>query len=79
MEEYIGGLKCQRDCSGVYKCIVSDVERVILLLREAPVKDTPCSNGILPDSVSTPPPRANGRFVAGIFRQKLANSLKQRF
>ena len=26
-----------------------------------------------------PPPQANGRFVAGIFRRKLANSLKQRF
>ena len=49
-------------------------------LREAPHKDNACSNGILPNSVSTPPPpQANGRFVAGIFRRKLANSLKQRF
>ena len=47
-------------------------------LREAPRKHSGCSNGILPNSVSTPP-QANGRFVAGIFRRKLANSLKQRF
>ena len=50
-----------------------------LHIREAPHKDDACSNGILPNSVSTPPPQANGRFVAGIFRRKLANSLKQRF
>merc|ERR550517_1901071 len=48
-------------------------------VREAPCKDDACSNGILPNSISTPPPQANGRFVAGIFRRKLANSLKQRF
>ena len=28
----------------------------IVLLREAPHKDDACSNGILPNSVSTPPP-----------------------
>ena len=50
-----------------------------LHVREAPRKENPCSNGILPNSVSTPPPQANGRFVAGIFRRKLANFLKQRF
>ena len=48
-------------------------------VREAPRKKYACSNGILPDSVSTPPPQANGRFVAGIFRRKWANSLKRRF
>ena len=56
-----------------------DLPRELLHLREAPHKDNACSNGILPNSVSTPPPQANGRFVAGIFRRKLANSLKQRF
>ena len=49
-----------------------------LIVREAPHKDNACSNGILPNSFSTSP-QANGRFVAGIFRRKLANSLKQRF
>ena len=34
-------------------------------LREAPRKDTACSNGILPNSVSTPP-QANGHSVAHI-------------
>ena len=49
-------------------------------LREDPCKKDLFSNGILPKSVSTPPPpQANRRFVAGIFRRKLANSLKQRF
>jgi len=47
--------------------------------KEASRKKYACSNGILPDSVSTPPPQANGRFVAGIFRRKWANSLKRRF
>ena len=48
-------------------------------IREAPDKDNACSTGILPNSVWPPlPPQANGRFVAGIFRRKLANSLKQR-
>ena len=42
-------------------------------VREAPFKETACSNRICPNSVSTPP-QANGRFVAGIFRRKLANS-----
>ena len=55
--------------------------RIIFLkaLREAPRKDTACLNDILPNSISTPPPPAKWRFVVGIFHQKLANSLKQRF
>ena len=77
-----------RTSSTVYprcKTLATDLDRtqqqqLATSLREAPVKDNACSNGILPNSVSTPsPPQANGRFVAGIFRQKLANSLKQRF
>ena len=47
-------------------------------VREEPCKKNACSNGILPDSVSTPP-QANGRFVAGIFRRKWTYSLKRRF
>ena len=75
-------------CTGkrtkLFLCILPLITRFSegggLTVREAPDKDTASSNGILPNSVSPPPPpQANGRFVAGIFRRKLANSLKQRF
>ena len=43
-------------------------------LRKIHVQTEFCQIAIQP-----PPSQANGRFVAGIFRRKLANSLKQRF
>ena len=43
-----------------------------LAFREDPCKKDLCSNGILPNSVSTPPPQANGRFVGAIFVQNLS-------
>ena len=41
-------------------------------LREAPAQEKHGSNGLCPNSVSTPPPQANGRFVGAIFAENLS-------
>ena len=41
--------------------------------REAPAQEKHGSNGLCPNSVSTPPlPQANGRFVEAIFAKNLS-------
>ena len=41
-------------------------------VREAPAQEKHGSNGLCPNSVSTPPPQANGRFVGAIFAENLS-------
>ena len=48
----------------------------VLPVREAPVKDTPCSNGILPDSVSTPPPSSKRTLCGRYFSPKISKFFK---
>ena len=50
-----------------------------LELREAPRKKIYVQTVFCQIAFQPPPSQANGRFVAGIFRRKLANSSKQRF
>ena len=40
--------------------------------REDPAQEKHGSNGLCPNSVSTPPPQANGRFVGAIFAENLS-------
>ena len=42
-----------------------------MYIREAPAQEKRCSNGLCPNSVSTPP-QANGRFVGAIFAENLS-------
>ena len=43
-----------------------------VFLREDPSQEKHGSNGLCPNSVSTPPPQANGRFVGAIFAENLS-------
>ena len=48
-------------------------------LREAPHKDTACSNGILPNSVSTPRPSSKRTLCGRYFLPKIIKFLKTAF
>ena len=45
-------------------------------LREAPHKDAACSNGILPNSVSTPPPSSKRTLCGKYFSPKISKFFK---
>ena len=51
-------------------CVVSSLREIVV--REAPAQEKHGSNGLCPNSVSTPPPQANGRFVGAIFAENLS-------
>ena len=46
------------------------------VLREAPRKKNACSNGILPDSVSTPPPSSKRMLCGRYFSPKMGKFFK---
>ena len=48
------------------RCLINIVLR---FLREAPCKDTACSNGILPNSISTHPPSSKQTLCGRYFRK----------
>ena len=56
-----------------------DVDEILRKIREAPFYEKCCSNGILPNSVSTPPPSSKRALCGNYFRRKSVNFLKQRF
>ena len=48
-------------------------------LREAPAQEKHCSNGLCPNSFSTPPPSSKRTLCGSYFRRKSVNFLKQQF